>query len=105
MLYVSCHFAKRRLHIGEEKLESDPLQTQVSSMRWHASFCVIHFLYSFHFVLSPFGPVFSRFCAQGFREIVMRHLPPIIFLTIALAACGGDEGEGSGAPEKVIGGL
>lgn len=33
----------------------------------------------------------------------MRHLPPIIFLTIALAACGGDEGEGSGAPEKVIG--
>lgn len=41
----------------------------------------------------------------GFREIVMHRfrLLPILFLTIALAACGGDEDQGSGAPEKVIG--
>jgi hypothetical protein len=37
---------------------------------------------------------------QGFREIAtMRRLLPILFLTTALAACGGDEDEGSGAPD------
>lgn len=33
----------------------------------------------------------------------MRRLLPVIFFTIALAACGGNTDEGSGAPEKVVG--
>jgi len=33
----------------------------------------------------------------------MRRLLPILFLTTALAACGGDEDEGSGAPDAVVG--
>jgi hypothetical protein len=39
-------------------------------MRWNAAFCAIHFLYSFHSALSPFGRSFLGFAhrVQGDRH-------------------------------------